>query len=386
MAIYRRTEGTRKMIPYIRHNIDNDDVDAVTEILKSDWLTGGPAVEKFEHDLSDLCGCDDVVVVNSGTAALHCAYYACAIKPGDDIVTSPLTFVATVAAAVHLGAIPRFVDVDNTYLTIDTNQLADVVGSQTKVITAVDYAGHPCDFDTINAIAERNGSVVVEDAAHSLGASLNGSPVGSLTTYTTLSFHPVKSITTGEGGALCINSPGNAKRAQLFRNHGAQKDPSNFELLPSGPWHQEVHEFGFNYRMPDILAALGSSQLKRLSTFVNERRKLAHRYNELLGDVLEVQLPAEAPNVLSAWHLYPLRIKNGQRLALYEALRDAGFQTQVHYLPIHLNPAFQKFDYKKGMFPVAERAYEELISLPLFPGLTQSNQDQIVEIVSKIAV
>lgn len=354
------------------------DIEAVAEALRSDWLTTGPAVDAFEDALRQTAQSSGAVVMSSGTAALHAAYAVAGIGPGQDLVTSPLTFASTAYTALQLGARVHFIDVDGVYLTLDPKLVGEGLPSQTSVVTTVDYAGLPSDIPSLREAV--GGSVtIVQDAAHSLGGMREGSPVGNEADLTIFSFHPVKSITTAEGGAVVFLDPALKHPLSEFRSHGIVRDPGRLRHSKEGPWHQELQSFGFNYRMPDVLAALGLSQLKRLSGFVRRRNALAHRYLEALGDLPFVVLPQVRPGSTSAWHLFPIRILGGRRLEVFEALREVGITSQVHYFPVHLHPLFEDLGYKRGMCPVAERAYEELLSIPLYPTLEESDQDRVIE-------
>lgn len=365
-------------IPYGRQSIDESDIAAVEQVLRSDWLTTGPAVEEFEAALENVTGAP-TFVVSSGTAALHSAYAGAGIGQGDHVIVPAITFIATAAAAVLLGAEVTVVDVTADTLNIDPQAAEAAIRSNTQAIVAVDFAGHPADLDALRVICDRHGLLLIEDASHALGASLHGRPVGSIADLTTFSFHPVKPITTGEGGAVSGLQSSLVERARMFRNHGLVRDDAHFVLRNEGLWHQEVHSFGLNYRMPDINAALGESQIRRLSAFRDARTRLARRYDEALATTDGIATPSVLPGAVSGWHLYPIRIKGGRRREVYEALRAHNIGAQVHYLPIHLQPAFDGAGYQMGVLPVAERAYAELLSIPLYPDLTEADQDRVIE-------
>lgn len=371
---------TPDWIPYGRQSIDDDDIAAVASVLKGDWLTTGPAVEEFEQALVEIAGAQ-TVVLSSGTAALHAAYAAIGLGPKDEVIVPAITFVATAAAAVHLGATVRFVDVRDDTLNVDLDAMREEISPRTKAIVAVDYAGHPAEMDELNDIARATGTILISDASHSLGATYHRKPVGSLADMTTFSFHPVKIITTGEGGAVAALKPDHVESVRRFRNHGLVRDPAEHRIAGQGDWHQEVHEVGLNYRLPDPLAALGRSQLKRLDSFIDRRRLLADRYSEALADVEGIRLPVVLEGVEPAWHLYPIRVQDGRRPEIFDHMRSNGIGVQVHYLPVHMHPAFDKTD-TTGSLPVAERAYEELLSLPLYPGMADSEQDRVVEVLA----
>ncbi|MBN6057015.1 DegT/DnrJ/EryC1/StrS family aminotransferase [Nonomuraea sp. RK-328] len=367
------------MIPYGRHSVAEDDVRAVAEVLRGDWLTTGPAVTAFEAGLARWTGGVPCLAVTSGTAALHVAYAAAGIGQGDEVVTSPLTFVATAATAALRGARVVFADVCDDTGNLDPGAAGAAVTDRTRAVTAVDYAGHPADYDELRAVADRAGALLLGDAAHSLGASYKGRPVGSLADVTTFSFFATKTVTTAEGGALALPHGERFTRAARFRNHGLVRDPAEQRDPDHGGWHQEVHDFGLNYRLPDVLCALGLSQLGRLPAFLERRAGLVARYDALLAGVPGLRLPERRPYVEPAWHLYPVRIGDGRRREVYDRMRAAGIGVQVNYVPAYWHPVFEDLGYRRGMCPRAEAYYAEELSLPLFPGLTDAQQDQVVE-------
>ena len=371
------------MLPYGRQSIDQRDVDAVVGALTSDWLTTGPAVEAFERDLATHAGGVPTVSVTSGTAALHVAYAAAEVGPGDEVVTSPLTFVATAAGATLLGATVIFADVEEDTGNLDPDAAAAAVTSRTKVVTTVDYAGLPGDVERLAEVASRAGAYLVEDAAHSIGGTYHGRPVGTLADLTTFSFFPTKNLTTAEGGAVSSPHPEVLERARRFKNHGLVRDRALQRTPDEGPWHQEVHSFGLNYRLPDVLCALGSAQLARLPGFVRRRAEIHARYDAALADVDGVRTPAKRPGTEPAWHLYPLRVRDGRRRALFEHLRGAGIGVQVNYIPAYWHPVFEDLGYRRGMCPNAEAYYAQEVSLPLFADLTDGQVDGVVEEIRK---
>lgn len=357
------------MIPYGRHDVDEDDIAAVVEVLRGDWLTTGPAVERFEEDLKERTGGVPVVAVSSGTAALHTAYAAAGIGPGDEVITPPITFIATQATAVMLGATIVFADVQADTANIDPAAVEAAITTRTKAIVAVDYAGHPADMDELRVIADRHGLILIEDAAHSLGSTYRGRPVGSLADITAFSFFPTKNITTAEGGAVAVKDPQMLRKAREFARQGLVRDPSRHILTGEGPWHQEVHSFGLNYRLPDVLAVLGSRQLDRLDRFRIRRAEIKAAYDSLLGATSSIATPAQRNYVDPAWHLYPVRVPASARRRVFEQLRSDGIGVQVNYLPAHRHPVFADMGFVAGMCPRAEDFYAREISMPLFPGL-----------------
>lgn len=371
------------MIPYGRQSVNDDDVEAVAAVLRGDWLTTGPTVTAFEQALEHLSGAARCVSVTSGTAALHVAYAAAGIGPGDEVVTTPMTFVATASSAVALGATVRFVDVEEDTANIDAEAVAAAVTDRTTVIAGVDYAGHPIEIDAINEIASRVGALVVEDAAHSIGSTFRGRPVGSLADLTTFSFFPTKNLTTAEGGAVAALDPELGARAHRFHNIGLVRDPELLRHPDEGPWHQEVHEWGLNYRLPDVLAALGLSQLQRLGAFKARRAEVFARYQQGLAAVDGIRLPTQREHVDPIWHLYPLRVLEGRRRAVFEAMRADGVGVQVNYVPVYWHPLFEDFGMRRGMCPNAETFYAEELSLPMHVELTDDDVDQVIESVTR---
>lgn len=359
------------MIPYGRQNVSDDDVRAVTDVLRGDWLSTGPSVEAFEAALQVWTGGTPAVAVSSGTAALHTAYAAAGLGKGDEVITPPITFVATQAALVQVGATPVFADVESDTANIDPKAVEAAVGPRTAAVVAVDYAGHPADLHALRQIADKHKLLLIEDAAHSLGSEFGERPVGSLADLTTFSFFPTKNITTGEGGAVVSPHADLLERARLFSRQGLVRDPAAFLLPPDGPWHQEVHQLGLNYRLSDIHAILGLSQLRKLETFRQARADIKTAYDAALGPIPAVQVPAQRSNVRPTWHLYPLRVAAELRKAVYDQLLRQGFRCQVNYLPAYRHPALSHLA-KPSEFPNSERFYSQELSLPLFVGLTQS--------------
>ncbi|MDB0018681.1 DegT/DnrJ/EryC1/StrS family aminotransferase [bacterium] len=365
------------MIPYGRQNVNREDIDAVVNVLQSDWLTTGPTVEEFERALEAVAGGNPVVAVSSGTAALHTAYAAAGLGPGDELITPPITFVATQATAVALGATVTFADVCADTANLDPAAVEAAISPRTKAIVAVDFGGHPADMDALRAIADRHGLLLIADAAHSLGSTYEGRPVGSLADITVFSFYPTKNITTAEGGALTAKDPELLAKARSYCRQGLVRDPARHVMSGEGPWHQEVHTFGLNYRLPDVLAALGLSQLRRLGEFKSKRSVIKRQYDELLAGEPGIDIPVERGNVDPNWHLYPLRVERAKRRSVFEKLRRDGFGVQVNYMPAYWHPAFDRDRYPRGLCPVAEDFYAREISLPMFVGLGSSEVDRI---------
>ncbi|WP_458041069.1 MULTISPECIES: DegT/DnrJ/EryC1/StrS family aminotransferase [Bacteria] len=367
------------MLPYGRQSISEEDIAAVTAVLRGDWLTTGPAVDEFERQISSLAGGHRAVTSTSGTAALHMAYAAAGVGPQSEVISTPMTFVATTAMASLLGAHIVFADVEEDTALIDPSAVASLVTDATRVIAAVDYAGHPADYDALQPIADAVGALTLDDAAHSIGGTYRGRPVGDLADITTFSFFPTKNMTTGEGGAVVAKDPDIAQRAHEFHFIGLVRDPDRFEIVTEGSWHQEVHEFGVNYRLTDIACALGMAQMRRLDAFKERRAAVTARYNAALDDVAGVRTPAQRNDVDPVWHLYPLRVLDGRRRVVYDRMRAAGIGVQVNYMPVYWHPVYARAGYRRGMCPNAEKFYREELSLPIFPGITDEEVDRVAE-------
>ena len=368
-------------IPYGRQSISPEDIEAVVKALGSEFLTTGPEVEKFESAISEIAEAQYSVVVSSGTAALHCAYFAADLKPGDEVITTPLTFVATAAMASMFGATIKFADVQADTGNIDPESVRPLVTSKTKVIAGVDYAGHPVDIDELKEIANSSGALFLEDAAHSIGSNYKGRPVGQDADLTAFSFFPTKNLTTGEGGAISSNNPILAQRAKQFRMHGLVRDPERIRDPNVGAWHQEVHHFGLNYRLPDVLCALGSSQLARIQKFKSSRSRIFEKYADGLGSIDWITLPTKRDYVDPMWHLFPIRVPHEMRRKLFEYLRTNGVTVQVNYIPAYWHPVYEDLGYKKGLSPNAESYYLSEISLPMYADLNEEQQDRVIELV-----
>ncbi len=367
------------MLPYGRQSISEEDIEAVAEVLRTDWLTTGPTVARFEEALQELTGAPRVVSATSGTAALHMAYAGAGVTRGSQVVTTPMTFVATASSAMALGAEIIFADIDPGTANIDPAAVSSVITSHTAVVAAVDYAGQPAEMDEINAIAHGVGALTVEDAAHSIGSTDEGRPVGSLADITTFSFFPTKNMTTAEGGAVATLDPTIGQRIHEFHFIGLVRDRERMRYPDEGPWHQEVHEVGLNYRLPDVLSALGLSQLSRLQAFKERRQVIFDRYQAAFGGVDGLGTLEVREGVSPTWHLYPIRIKDGRRREVFDRMRAADIGVQVNYIPVYWHPVFEDLGYQRGMCPVAEQFYAEELSLPMFPGLTDDDQDRVIE-------
>lgn len=377
------------MIPYGRQDISAEDIAAVVAVLQSDFLTQGPAVPRFEAAVARYCGANQAVAVNSATSALHLACLALGLGPGDRLWTSPNTFVASANCARYCGAEVDFVDIDPATGNLSVPALseklerAERAGTLPKIVVPVHFAGLACDMAAIHALAQCYGFRIIEDASHAIGASYRDEPVGSgrYSDITVFSFHPVKIITTGEGGMALTHDDALAARMRRLRNHGITREPGEMTAAPEGPWYYQQIELGYNYRMTDLQAALGASQLSRLESYVARRRQLAERYDALL-DGLPLQRPGRSAGAQSAWHLYVVRLHDpARRGAVFAALRAAGFGVQVHYIPVHTQPYYRALGFQPGDFPHAEAHYRTAISLPLYPGLTESDQDRVAAVL-----
>lgn len=376
-----------RYIPYGHQLIEDDDIEAVAAALRSDFLTSGPRVGAFERDLERVTGVRHAAVVNSGTAALHAVYAAVGLAPGEEIVTSPLTFAATGNAALYLGARPIFADVDPNTGTLDPEAAEAAISPRTRAIVSIDYAGVPADYDALRGVAKRHGLMLIADAAHSLGATYRGRAVGTLADASILSFHPVKVITTGEGGAVLTDDAGIHERVACFRTHGIVRDPSRFIHAERGPWYHEMQALGFNYRMSDIAAALGQSQLAKLDRFVGRRRDIAERYSAELARVPGVVLPVVPPGIEPAWHLYVIRVRGdaSRRRMFFEHLRSSGIGVQLHYMPVYRHPYYEGLGYRAGVCPKAEEYSDQAISIPIHVGMSNEDVDLVIECVRSTA-
>lgn len=368
--------STARFLPYGRQTIDEEDIAAVVDVLRSDWLTTGPAVERFEADVCAYTGARHGVAVSNGTAALHAAMFGLGIGPGDEVIVTPMTFAASANCILYQGGTPVFADVEADTLLLDPACVEAAVTPRTRAIIAVDYAGQPCDWDALRAIADRHHLALVADACHALGGGFKGRKVGTLADITVFSFHPVKHITTGEGGMAVTDDRALAERMRAFRGHGITTTASQREK--SGAWFYEMTELGYNYRITDFQCALGSSQLKKLDGWVEKRNELARAYDAAFAGRQAVRPLARRPDVRHAFHLYVVR--SPERDALFRHLRANGIGANVHYVPVHLHPYYRQLGYAKGLCPVAEAAYDEILTLPLWPGMNDGDIDTITRL------
>lgn len=371
-------------IPYGRQSIDENDIKAVEEVLRSDYLTTGPKIEEFERKVAAYTGAKYAVAIANGTAALHAACYAAEIGEGDEVITTPITFAASSNCVLYCGGKPVFADIDEKTYNISPEDIERKITSATKAIIAVHFTGQPCEMEKIHNIARKHNLIVIEDAAHALGAQYKGKMVGSISDMTTFSFHPVKHITTGEGGMILTNNDRLYQRLKLFRTHGITRD-DKLMTKNDGPWYYEQLELGFNYRITDIQCALGISQMDKLPEFLNRRKNIAARYNEAFADNDNIQIPYQESGCDNAWHLYVIRMKNGKRKEVFEKLRKAGIGVNVHYIPVYQHPYYRNHGYKDTICSNAEEYYKGCISLPLYPGLKDEEQGYVIKKVLEFA-
>lgn len=375
------------VIPYGKQSIDESDIAAVAEVLRSDWLTTGPKVSDFERAFAEFVGAGDAVAVSSGTAALHAAVFALGIAPGDEVIVPAITFAASANCVVFQGGKPVFADVNADTLLVDPADVESRITSRTRAIVCVDFAGQPCEYDALRAIAERRGLALLADACHSLGGSYKNRPVGTLADVNTFSLHPVKHITTGEGGMVTTDDAERARRMRIFRNHGITSDHRERERR--GSWEYDMTVLGYNYRLTDFQCALGISQLRRLPAWLARRREIAARYDEAFSGIRGAEPLAVREGVSHAYHLYvirldPARLRTG-RSDIFTALRSEGIGVNVHYRPVYLHPFYREsFRTGPGLCPCAEAAYERILSLPLYPGMSDSDVEEVVAGVRKV--
>ena len=387
LAIDGGTPVRQTLLPYGRQSIEEDDIQAVVEVLRSDWLTTGPKVGEFEEALAARVGAKFAVAFSSGTAALHGAAFAAGLKAGDEAITSPLTFAATANCMLYQSARPVFADVCPDTLNLNPECLAKRVNRNTRAVFPVAYAGHPADMDAILAIAEKRGLIVIEDACHALGAEYRGRRTGSVAHMSVFSFHPVKHVTTGEGGMVTTDRADFAESLRRFRNHGISSDA--LQRHATGQWHYEMVALGYNYRLTDVACALAISQLKKLDANLARRREIAEQYTVTFRGLRGLIVPSVREGVNPAWHLYPVRLDlarlSTDRAQIFKALRAENIGVNIHYVPVHLHPYYrERFGYKPGDFPLAEAASDQLISLPMFHGMTDQDVEDVIAAVNKV--
>lgn len=374
-------------LPYGRHWIDESDIAAVIQVLRSDWLTTGPKVEEFERAFADRVGAREAVALSSGTAGLHAAMAALDIGPGQEVIVSPMTFAASANCVLFQGGTPVFADVDPDTLLLDPSQVEGRITPRTRAIIAVDYAGQPCNYQALKTVAEEHGLALVADACHALGASCKGRPVGTLADLNTFSLHPVKHITSGEGGVVTTERRDLAERLRIFRNHGISSDSR--QRAAQKTWFYEMVDLGYNYRLSDIQCALGMSQLFKLGRWIERRQAIASRYDAAFAQVAGLAPLQVRSDVSHAYHLYVIRLDlerlEVDRETVFRALREEGIAVNVHYIPVHLHPFYRKrFGTDRGLCPVAEDAYDRILSLPIFPRMADEDVERVIRCVVRV--
>ena len=387
-AIEGGTPVREKPIYYGHQYVDDADVAAVVDVLKSDYLTCGPKIEELEKKLCEITGAKYCVVCSNGTAALHIACLAAGVGAGDEVITTPITFAASANCALYCGARPVFADINPETYNIDPESVKAVTTSKSKAVVAVDFTGQSVELDELVSHCHEHGMVLIEDGAHVIGTKYKGRPNGSIADMTTFSFHPVKTVTAGEGGAVMTNSEEFYKKLLLYRSHGITRDSSLMTQEPDGPWYYQMLDLGYNYRMTDIQAALLLSQLNKLEMFSKRRKEIVARYNEAFASMSELFVQKEIPESDTTRHLYILRIVPSKlrinRLQLFEALKAEGVVGNVHYIPTYYFPYYQKLGYKKGLCQNAEKLYDEMMSLPLYYGMSDEDVESVIEAVKKV--
>lgn len=373
-------------LPYGKQWIDEDDIKAVVNVLKGDFLTTGPYIGEFERAVADYVGAKYAVAFSNGTAALHGACYAAGIGEGDEVITTPITFAASANCVLYQGGTPVFADIDEKTYNIDPKEVEKKVTESTKAIIPVDFTGQPVNLDAIHEIANKHNLVVIEDAAHALGAKYKGKMVGSLSDMTMFSFHPVKHITSGEGGIITTNNKNYYDKLLMFRSHGITRDVDKM-VENHGPWYYEMQFLGYNYRMTDFQAALGVSQLKKIDSFVARRKKYVEMYNEAFKEVKQVTTPFQDKESDSSWHLYIIKLDldalSVSRKEIFQALQAKNIGVNVHYIPVHILPYYKEMGHKNGDYPIAEELYERIISLPLFPAMEEKDVQDVIDAVKE---
>ncbi len=388
LALHGGPPIRKEFLPYGRQWINDDDIKAVTDVLKTDWITQGPKVVEFEKKVADYSNTKYAVAFSSGTAALHAAAYVAGITNGDEVITTPITFAADGNCVLFTGGTVKFADIKKDTYNIDPKKIKEQITKKTKALIPVDYTGQPCDINEINEIAEKNNLTVIEDASHAIGAEYKNKKVGGLTDLTVFSFHPVKTITTGEGGMALTNNEELYEKLQIFRTHGITRDTKKLQKN-EGAWYYEMQTLGYNYRITDFQCALGISQLKKIDNFIKKRRDIATKYNEAFESLDEIITPYEKKDVKSTYHIYMIQLDLGDlkanRKTIFDAFRAENIGVHVHYIPLHLQPYYrERFGYKKGDFPIAEAYYNKALTLPLFPKMKDEDVNDVIEAVEKV--
>lgn len=374
-------------LSYGKQTVDESDIQAVVDVLKGDYLTTGPFVKEFEDKVANYVGAKYAVAVSNGTAALHMACFAAGIKDGDEVIVSPMTFAASANAVLYCGGTPVFADIDPVTYNIDPDRIEEKITDKTKAIIPVDFSGQSVDMDRIKEIADKHDLIIIEDAAHALGSEYKGRKIGSQSDMVEFSFHPVKPITTAEGGIVTTNDEELYKKMMIFRTHGITREQ---EVLNEnhGPWYYEQQHLGYNYRLTDVQSALGTSQMNKINDFITRRREIVEQYNEAFKDLKEIVTPSEAEFSDSGWHIYVIKVKpellTTTRKEIFEALQAENIGVNVHYLPVYLHPYYRDLGYAKGICPNAEELYENMITLPLFPSMSNEDVNDVVVAVKKV--
>jgi UDP-4-amino-4,6-dideoxy-N-acetyl-beta-L-altrosamine transaminase len=379
---------TEEFIPYGSQWIDEQDIEAVVETLKSDYLTTGPKINEFEEKFADYVDAKYAVAIANGTAALHAATYAAEINEGDEVITTPITFAASANSILYQNATPIFADIDPDTYNISVESIEEKITDNTKAIIPVHYTGQPCEMDKIKKIADKYNLTVIADGAHAVGAEYKGLKIGSIADMTTFSFHPVKHITTGEGGMITTDSKELYNKLIMFRTHGITKDNYEYINESHGPWYHEQQELGYNYRITDIQCALGISQLEKIDKFLERRREIVKEYNKAFSDLDGIIIPKQLEETNSAWHLYVMQLEleklTADRKEIFKALRDKNLGVNVHYIPVYYHPYYQKLGYEKGICPNAQRLYERIITIPLYPKMSDQQVEEVIDRIKEV--
>lgn len=371
-------------IPYGKHCIEDDDIEAVSQALKRDYIATGPGIAEFEAAFAEYVGAKYAVALSSGTAALHACCFAIDVKPGDEVITTPITFAASANCVLYCGGTPVFADVEPDTYNISPEDIEKHITNRTKAIIPVHFAGQPCKMNQINDIAKKYNLYVIEDAAHATGAEYNGMRIGAISDMTIFSFHPVKHMTTCEGGMVTTDNEELYKKIRAFRAYCITKEPELLEDKDEGPWHYEMQGLGYNYRISDVMCALGMSQLKKIDKFVKRRREIAERYNKEMKDFKHIILPYQAKGCNSSWHLYTILIKDGKRKEAYHRLKEAGIGVDVHYMPVYRHPYYRQHGYQNVICSNAESIYEQILSIPIFYKLTNEEQEFVIKQIADL--
>ena len=378
----------KDFIPYAKQWIDKEDIKSVSKVLSGDWLTTGPKVKEFEKKFADFVDAKYAVALSSGTAALHAASFVAGIKEGDEVIVSPMTFAASSNCILYQNGKPVFADIDKKTYNINPEEIKKKITDKTKAIIPVDYTGQPCEIEKIMKIAKENDLTVIEDASHAVGATTNGKKIGSIADMSVFSFHPVKIITTGEGGMVATDKKEFYEKLLKFRNHGITKNNNQFLSKKTNPWYQEQQYLGYNYRLTDIQCALGISQLKKVNKFLKIRRDIANRYTKEFKKLGGIITPYQNKNIKSSWHLYVIQIElekiKTDRETIFKELLKEKIGVQVHYMPVYYHPYYQKLGYKKGLCSNAEWLYKRIITIPLYPKMTEDDIKRVVKTIYKI--